>query len=570
MRSSPEHDDTDGGHGLDTATMTATMTATRKSVLRSTIPYLLWNEFGERLAFYGLVTNLVIYLSTVMGQTPASAAVSVNLFQGTCYLTPLLGAYGFLFPRCSFARPDSLTRTRSLARYLADAAWGRYKTILMFSWIYFAGLFLLAASAAAPVKSMAALYFALYTIALGTGGIKANNSTFGADQFDDNDPRDREEKKSFFNWFYFSINVGSLIASTAIVYIQENISWAIGFAVPAAAMLGAIVVLVAGESRYTHVPPSDSPLERVVSVTKSALRGRRRARDRGDEARGPESEPLVSDDGRGYGATMTSSTATTLTTSTNKGHWLDAALARHTAEDVGDVKLVYALLPVFFTTILFWTIYSQMQTFFVVQGAMMYRRIGSFEVPAASLSSWDTLAIVGLIPVYEKLFVPTLRRMGRPMTTLKRIGLGLVICVAAMIAAAFVETRRLAAVRDGLPPPSIWMQVPMYVLVGLAEVFSSVGTMEFFYDSAPVTMRSMASALQLFSVCLGSYLSSGLVIIVQFLSKLGGGPGWLPDDLDAGRLDAYFLLLAALMMLNAGVFAWVCRRFYPAASQSTH
>ena len=82
-------------------------------------------------------------------------------------------------------------------------------------------------------------------------------------------------------------------------------------------------------------------------------------------------------------------------------------------------------------------------------------------------------------------------------------------------------------------------------------------------------MRSMASALQLFSVCLGSYLSSGLVIIVQSLSTLGGGPGWLPDDLDAGRLDAYFLLLAALMMLNAGVFAWVCRRFYPAASQSS-
>ena len=79
MRSSSEPDDTDGGHGLDTATM-----ATRKSVLRSTIPYLLWNEFGERLAFYGLVTNLIIYLSTVMGQTPASAAVSVNLFQGTC------------------------------------------------------------------------------------------------------------------------------------------------------------------------------------------------------------------------------------------------------------------------------------------------------------------------------------------------------------------------------------------------------------------------------------------------------------------------------------------------------
>lgn len=36
----------------------------------------------------------------------------VSLFEGTCYVTPLLGAY------------------------LADARWGRYKTILVFSCIY--------------------------------------------------------------------------------------------------------------------------------------------------------------------------------------------------------------------------------------------------------------------------------------------------------------------------------------------------------------------------------------------------------------------------------------------------
>ncbi len=477
-----------------------------------------------RLAFYGLVTNLIIYLSSVMGQTAASAAVSVSIFQGTCYLTPLLGAY------------------------LADTLYGRYKTILAFSWVYFAGLVLLTASAASSAKSMAALYVALFTIALGTGGIKANNSTFGADQFDDANPRDQLEKQSFFNWFYFSINVGSLIASTVIVYVQENISWAIGFAVPAVAMLGAILVLMAGHSRYKHVPPSDSPLGRIVHVTQAALRGRRKAiqRDvRGDD-QDTESEPLVpgaQDPGRG-------------------GHWLDAAVGQHTAEEVDEVKLVYALFPVFFTTILFWTVYTQMQTFFVVQGSMMYRHIGSFEVPAASLSMMDTLAIVGLIPLYEKLFAPMLRRMGHPVTTLRRIGWGLVVCSWSMVAAAAVERRRLGAVREGEPPPSIWLQIPMYVLVGAAEIGTSVGTMEFFYDNAPAAMRSSASALQLLSVCIGSYLSSLLVIVVQSLSKLGGGAGWIPDNLDAGRLDAFFLLLAALMALNTLLFVWVCRRYY--------
>ena len=102
----------------------------------------------------------------------------------------------------------------------------------------------------------------------------------------------------------------------------------------------------------------------------------------------------------------------------------------------------------------------------------------------------------------------------------------------------------------------------MYVLVGAAEIGTSVGTMEFFYDKAPASMRSSASALQLLSVCIGSYLSSLLVVIVQSVSTFGGGAGWLPDDLNAGRLDAFFLLLAALMALNALLFVWVCRRYY--------
>lgn len=76
-----------------------------------------------------------------------------------------------------------------------------------------------AAQQASPMQ-FALMYGALYTIAVGTGGIKPNVSSFGADQFDDTDREERKQKQSFFNWFYFSINVGSLIACTVIVKIQ--------------------------------------------------------------------------------------------------------------------------------------------------------------------------------------------------------------------------------------------------------------------------------------------------------------------------------------------------------------
>lgn len=69
--------------------------------------------------------------------------------------------------------------------------------------------------------------------------------------------QDLKEKKSFFNWFYFAINFGSLLAVTVVVYIQDSISWAIGFAIPAAAMLLAILTFIGGSSKYRHVEPTE-------------------------------------------------------------------------------------------------------------------------------------------------------------------------------------------------------------------------------------------------------------------------------------------------------------------------
>jgi hypothetical protein len=37
------------------------------------------NELCERLAYYGLVTNMVTYLTRVMGSEPANAAVMVSM-----------------------------------------------------------------------------------------------------------------------------------------------------------------------------------------------------------------------------------------------------------------------------------------------------------------------------------------------------------------------------------------------------------------------------------------------------------------------------------------------------------
>ncbi|KAJ0437632.1 putative bacterial ABC-type protein transporter [Helianthus annuus] len=71
------------------------------------------NECCERLAYYGMSTNLVNYLSDRLNQGSVRASTNVSNWSGTCYATPLLGAF------------------------LADAYLGRYWTIASFSIIYF-------------------------------------------------------------------------------------------------------------------------------------------------------------------------------------------------------------------------------------------------------------------------------------------------------------------------------------------------------------------------------------------------------------------------------------------------
>ena len=56
-------------------------------------------------------------------------------------------------------------------------------------------------------------------------------------------------------------------------------------------------------------------------------------------------------------------------------------------------------------------------------------------------------------------------------------------------------------------------------------------------------MRSCSMALQLLSVCIGSYLSGALVAAISSLTYRMGC-NWLPQDLNYGRLDLFFLLLA--------------------------
>ncbi|KAL0445590.1 UNVERIFIED_CONTAM: protein NRT1/ PTR FAMILY 8.1 [Sesamum latifolium] len=314
--------------------------------------------------------------------------------------------------------------------FLADAYLGRYWTIASFSIIYVLGMTLLMLSASVPglrptcykkdecyaTNSQTAVCFlALYLVALGTGGIKPCVSSYGADQFDDADEVEKGHKSSFFNWFYFSINIGALIASSILVWIQVNIGWGWGFGVPAVAMAVAVAFFFSGTRLYRYQKPGGSPLTRLCQVLVASFRKYRVAV--------PGDKSLLYETVDAESAIVGSRKLD----HTNQFRFLDKAAVEKdsdhskgsvnpwrlcTVTQVEELKGIIRLLPVWATGIIFSAVYGQMGNLFLMQAEYMNARLGrsNFQIPAASLAIFDTISIIFWVPVYDRFIIPITRR----------------------------------------------------------------------------------------------------------------------------------------------------------------
>ncbi|XVE85541.1 hypothetical protein DITRI_Ditri17bG0098500 [Diplodiscus trichospermus] len=530
-------------------------------------PFILGNECCERLAYYGIATNLVTYLTKKLHEGNVSAARNVTTWSGTCYLTPLIGAV------------------------LADAYWGRYWTIATFSTVYFIGMCTLTLSASIPAlkptecvgsvcpsatpAQYAVFFIGLYLIALGTGGIKPCVSSFGADQFDDTDPKERVKKGSFFNWFYFSINIGALVSSSLIVWIQDNAGWGLGFGIPALFMGLAIASFFSGTPLYRFQKPGGSPITRMCQVLVASFHKW--------NLKVPEDSSFLYETGDKHSAIAGSrklehsdelkclDKAAVLTDAEIRSGGFSNPWRLCTVTQVEELKILIRMSPIWATGIVFSAVYAQMSTMFVEQGMVMDTSIGSFTIPPASLSSFDVISVIFWVPIYDRIIVPIARKFTgkeRGFSELQRMGIGLFISVLCMSAAAVVEIRRLQLAKElGLVdkevavPLSILWQIPQYFLLGAAEVCTFIGQLEFFYNQSPDAMRSLCSALSLLTTSLGNYLSSFILTLVTYFTTKGGHSGWIPDNLNKGHLDYFFWLLAGLSFLNMLVYT-VCAMKY--------
>jgi dipeptide/tripeptide permease len=117
-------------------------------------------------------------------------------------------------------------------------------------------------------KGMKALIFfvALYLVALGSGCVKPNMIAHGADQFNQDNPKQLKKLSTYFNAAYFAFSVGELIALTILVWVQTHSGMDIGFGVSAVAMAMGLISLVSGTLYYRNKPPQGSILTPIAQV----------------------------------------------------------------------------------------------------------------------------------------------------------------------------------------------------------------------------------------------------------------------------------------------------------------
>ncbi|XP_020831722.1 solute carrier family 15 member 3 isoform X2 [Phascolarctos cinereus] len=482
-------------------------------------------EMLERAAFFAISSNLVLYLNSFNFNWDGEQATRAALvFLGASYLLSPIGGW------------------------LADVYLGRYATIITSLFLYLVTSCLLPITAfydgrkafcgempssiiqpGCPTEDCQrespspycapTMYGGLLLLALGISSVKANLTSFGADQVMD---LGRDATRCFFNWFYWSINLGAVLSLFLVAFIQQNISFLVGYIIPVACVGLALSVFLCAGPIFITKPPTGS---QVSSMLKLAFRKccpqccLCLVRPSQDELPGRLS------------------------------FW---STSHH--EDVTNFRVLVRILPVMLTLVPYWMVY--------------------FQFPEAWLLLANVVVVLILVPLKDRVLDPFLQRRKLLPSLLQKMALGMFFGFTSVIAAGVLETKRLQYIHRNetvtqrigqdvyfAAPMYIWWQIPQYLLIGISEIFASIPGLEFAYSEAPRSMQGAIMGIFYFLSGVGSILGSGLVALLSLPEG-----GWLHCPMDYGninncRMDFYFFLLAGIQAATALLFLWIANRY---------
>jgi len=345
------------------------------------------------------------------------------------------------------------------------------------------------------------MVFAIILIGAGTGGIKANVSTFVADQT----PGCNEKVTgTIFRIFYFCINLGSIGGTFITPLLHQFVGYWAAFLIPTIMFILSIIVFCIGKNKYIQPELRGNILMKFYEVCCSAYRNR--AKDSREKS----------------------------------GHWLDPAKNDNPAQLVEDFKDVLVVSKVFVILPIYWALYQQQSNVWVYQAALMNLHLGNYTLTADQPQIINPVFIV-IVMLPMIWFFNKLHDINKPLRPIPRIIIGYIIAAFAFVVSAIVQTKI-----DASPPNSVsilW-QIPQLCLIAYSEIFASTTSLELAYSEAPSTMKSIVMAFYLMTSAIGSAI---IMAIGQLLKRI--------------TLVLLFWVLAGCMLFFVFVFWFFFRKY---------
>ncbi|MED6180072.1 hypothetical protein PIB30_006885 [Stylosanthes scabra] len=507
-------------------------------------PFTIAAVAGLTLASSGILANLIVYLIQEFNIKSISAAQISNVVNGSTSLFPFVAAM------------------------LADSFFGSFLVAFVSSCVAFLGTVVFAL--AASIKSLrpehcmkeassslceapsgvqyGVLYMGLTLAAIGFGGMRFTAATLGANQFDN-----PQHQAIFFNWYFVTLYVVSVAGFTGIVYIEDNVSWSVGFWICAASNLIGVMVFLVGYRHYRPDTPQGSAFVDLARVAVASVR-KWKSELSSSTPQNYCSDGLVPAESGVPGKRLSFFNRAALVTD---GDSIEKSWRLCTVEQVEDFKKVIGILPLWTSSIFLSTPIGMVSSLSVLQALVMDDQIGPhFKIPAGSIgvivlfsaSIFLSLLDRVLWPMYEKL-------VGKTPTPLQRIGIGHVLNVLGMVVSAVVEWKRLKMLHDENKSMSVLWLFPQLALVGVGEAFHFPGQVGLYYQQLPESLRSTSTAMISLLIGIAFYLSTALI------DQVRRSTNWLPDNINVGRVDNVYWMLVLFGAINF-VYYLICATFY--------
>jgi POT family proton-dependent oligopeptide transporter len=208
------------------------------------------------------------------------------------------------------------------------------------------------------------------------------------------------------------------------------------------------------------------------------------------------------------------------------------------------LKIFLKLGSIYLFIAVFWALFEQIGSSWVLQAQKMDRMIWGVELLPSQIQAANPLLIMLLVPLFSYFIYPALNKI-IALTALKKITFGLFLTAIAFAIPASIQMQ----LEQGLVPHISW-QLLAYLLLTAAEVMVSITCLEFSYTQAPRSMKSFVMALFFMSVALGNLFTSA----VNF---------FIVNEDGSTKLSSveYFWFFTGLMLITAILFVFVSRLY---------